>query len=147
MSLKPVDINKINDEYKCFHGQIGNGVDIPIFRGSRFQKGYGIGSMLSGLFRSALPVIKRGAVSLGKTALRRGLNIAQDAITGKSLKQSVANNLREAGSELIGNLASETLTSSRSKQGISKKRRSQKRSSSKASKKRGAKRQKRDVFG
>lgn len=145
MSLKPVNANKINHEYSCFHGQIGNGVDIPVFRGNRFQKGYGIGSLLSGLFRSALPVIKRGAAR--KVVLKTGLNIAQDAMTGKNFKKSVTNNLREVGGGLIGNLASEVLTRGNRREGIYKRRRSRKYSSGKTSKKRGGKRQKRDVFG
>lgn len=147
MSLKPVDCDKINGQYSCFHGQIGNGIDIPVFRGTRFQKGYGIGSLLSGLFRSALPVIKKGAMSLGKSALKTGLNIAKDTIEGKSLKNSISNNLRQTGHEIIGNIATNTLHNSKQRRNIRSKPRARKRISNESFKKRGGKRRKRDIFG
>jgi hypothetical protein len=35
------------------------GGSLPVFQGSRGQRGHGFGSVLSGLFRSAVPMLKR----------------------------------------------------------------------------------------
>ena len=66
--------------------QSGNG--LPVFQGSRGQRGHGLGSMLSGLFRSTVPMIKRGLATFGKHALKTGLEIAGDVTEGKSFKDS-----------------------------------------------------------
>src|SRR2546425_8746705 len=66
--------------------QIGSG--LPVFQGSRGQRGHGLGSMLSGLFRSAVPMIKRGLATFGKHALKTGLEIAGDVADGKSFRDS-----------------------------------------------------------
>ena len=56
--------------------QCGNGMNV--FQGARGQRGHGLGSVLSGLFRSALPMIK----NMGKQALQTGLNVATDVVQG-----------------------------------------------------------------
>ena len=66
--------------------QSGNG--LPVFQGSRGQRGHGLGSMLSGLFRSAVPMLKRGLATFGKHALKTGLEIASDVADGTSFKDS-----------------------------------------------------------
>ena len=58
----------------------------------RGQKGHGLGSMLSGLFRSAVPMLKRGLATFGKHALKTGLEIADDVAAGKSFKDSAREN-------------------------------------------------------
>lgn len=67
--------------------QIGHG--LPVFRGGRGQRGHGIGNILGGLFRSAVPLLKKGAKALGKEALRTGMAVAGDVLDGRSLKSSV----------------------------------------------------------
>ena len=54
---------------------------LPVFQGSRGQRGHGFGSVLSGLFRSAVPMLKR----IGKQALTTGAYIASDMLGGKNL--------------------------------------------------------------
>ena len=65
-----------------------SGSGLPVFQGSRGQRGHGLGSMLSGLFRSAMPMLKRGLANFGKHALKTGLEIANDVADGSSLKDS-----------------------------------------------------------
>jgi hypothetical protein len=65
-----------------------SGGGLPVFQGSRGQRGHGLGSMLSGFFRSAMPMIKRGLSTFGKHALQTGLEIAGDVSEGKSFKDS-----------------------------------------------------------
>ena len=47
-----------------------SGGALPYFAGARFQRGHGLGSVLGGMLRSAMPIIKRGAVALGRGALK-----------------------------------------------------------------------------
>lgn len=60
------------------------GGNIPVFQGSRGQRGHGFGSVLSGLFRSAMPMLKR----IGKQALTTGAYIAKDMLSGKKFGDS-----------------------------------------------------------
>ena len=53
-----------------------------VFQGARGQRGHRLGSMLSGLFRSALPMIK----NFGRKALQTGLNVATDVVEGTSFR-------------------------------------------------------------
>ena len=77
MRLIPLDCHKAEREYKNFYSQTGAGY-IPIFSGTKTQMGYGLGSIFGGLLKSALPIIKRGAISIGKTDLKHGLNLVKD---------------------------------------------------------------------
>ncbi len=72
------------EEYYVSQG--GNGMNV--FQGARVQRGHGFGSFLSGLFRSALPILKSGAKVLGKQVLRTGLQIANDVVEGQSFCDS-----------------------------------------------------------
>lgn len=79
--------------------QIGSG--LPIFVGSRGQRGHGLGSILGGLFRSAVPVVKRGLASLGKNAVKTGLSIASDVLEGKNAGDSAKSRLAEGIKNLV----------------------------------------------
>ena len=65
-----------------------SGSGLPIFVGGRGQRGHGLGSILSGFFRSAVPFLKRGLKFLGKQALRTGAEIATDVADGKDFAES-----------------------------------------------------------
>ena len=67
--------------------QSGKG-GFPVFRGSRMQRGYGVGSVLSGMLRAAVPFLRKGAQALGKQALRTGLDVGRDVLSGRKLKDS-----------------------------------------------------------
>ena len=67
--------------------QIGG--NLPAFHGARFQRGYGLGSILKGLFRWAVPHLQQGAKMLVKKALQGGVNVAQDVFAGENLKTAV----------------------------------------------------------
>ena len=56
---------------------------VHIARISRYrgQRGHGYGSVLSGLFRSAIPMLKR----IGKQALTPGAHVASDMLSEKRL--------------------------------------------------------------
>src|SRR3954471_9715196 len=104
--------------------QSGNG--LPVFQGSRGQRGHGLGSMLSGFFRSAMPMIKRGLTTFGKHALKTGLEIAGDVSEGKSFKDSARERIIPSILPGIKRFAEEELLSNQS--GSGKRRRVKKRS-------------------
>ena len=76
-----------------YMNQSENGVNV--FQGSRGQRGHGLGSMLSGLFRSAMPMLKRGLAIFGRHALRTGAEIANDVADGESLGNSARRRVSE----------------------------------------------------
>ena len=125
--------------------QSGNG--LPVFQGSRGQRGHGLGSMLSGLFRSAVPMLKRGLATFGKHALKTGLEVASDVADGSSFKDSARARILPTILPGIKRFAEEEIFS---KQSGSGKRRKTTRKRRKVSKKRGtAKRRritKQDIF-
>jgi len=65
-----------------------SGSGMPVFQGARMQRGHGLGSILSGFFRSAWPLIQTGAKAFGKQVLRTGLQIANDVAEGHQFKES-----------------------------------------------------------
>jgi hypothetical protein len=65
-----------------------SGSGLPVYHGSSGQRGHGLGSMLSGLFRSAMPMIKRGLAFFGRQALKTGLEVANDVADGQSFEES-----------------------------------------------------------
>ena len=79
--------------------QVENG--LPVFHGSRVQKGHGLGNLLSGLVRSAVPLFKIGARALGKKALKTGIQIADDVNAGKDDKESIKSRMQRSGQELV----------------------------------------------
>ena len=76
-----------------YMNQSGSGM--PVFAGYRGQRGHGLGSMLSGLFRSAMPMIKRGLAFFGRQALRTGAQIANDVADGESVGNSAKRRVSE----------------------------------------------------
>ena len=66
MKLRAIQMNY--DDY--YARQVGGA--LPYFTGARVQRGHGFGSLFSGLLRTVAPLIKRGAVALGKRVLATG---------------------------------------------------------------------------
>ena len=81
---------------RYYVNQVGSG--IPVYRGSTsLQRGYGLGGLLGGLFRSALPLLKKGASAVGKEALKTGVGIAQDVLSGQNIKTAAKRRVKTAG--------------------------------------------------
>ncbi|KAK2171498.1 hypothetical protein NP493_1059g00013 [Ridgeia piscesae] len=78
---------------------------LPFFVGAKVQRGHGLGSLLGGLLRSAAPLIRRGAVAVGKRALRTGMQIADDVMTEQNIKQAAKRRVTDAGKDLLRSLA------------------------------------------
>jgi hypothetical protein len=86
------------EEY--YTNQSGNGFN-PYYQGSRGQRGHGLGSILSGFFRTAFPILKRGLAIFGREALRTGAKIANDVADGESIGNSARNRVSERINELV----------------------------------------------
>ena len=68
-------------------------VNIPVFRGSYHQKGYGLGSTI---FKNVLPFLKRGLAAVGKRALNVGANALNDiAENNTPVKDAFKNQLHQ----------------------------------------------------
>ena len=63
-----------------YTSQAGSG--LPGFQGLRYKRGHGLGSLFRGLVGVAAPLLKKGALALGKSlgqkALKSGVELAQD---------------------------------------------------------------------
>ena len=76
------------------------GGNLPASHGSRFEQGYGLGSIFKGLFRWAMPHLQQGAKVIGKQALQTGVQVAQDVLEGNKVNIALAKRSREAICEL-----------------------------------------------
>ena len=93
------------DQY--FLGNQQSNSQFPVFRGVRYQRGYGLGGVFRKLFRYIIPIVKEHGVPLlktvGKTALKSAANLANDAIDGKDLKESAKLRLKETFENIKNN--------------------------------------------
>jgi hypothetical protein len=62
-------------------------VQVPFLSEMSFevQRGHGLGSIFGGLFKAAMPLLKKGTQTLEREALKTGLNIAGDVSSLKSI--------------------------------------------------------------
>lgn len=84
--------NKSFEDY--YTNQAGNG--LPYYKGVSLQRGSGLGGIFRSMFRMVLPLFKSGAKAVGKQALRTGVDIANDYIQGKDLKNASKQRMKEA---------------------------------------------------
>jgi hypothetical protein len=84
-----------------YSNQAGSGIGPYYVGGTPYHRGRGIGSWLSGLFRTVFPLVKSGAKAIGKEALNSGFGLLKDAITQKPIKASIRQRVREAGENLM----------------------------------------------
>ena len=73
----------------------------PVFARRRYQRGHGLGSIFGGLFKAAMPLLKKGAKTIGREALKTGLNIAGDVVQGRNIKQAAKSRLKSTGKNLL----------------------------------------------
>ena len=65
------------------------------------QRGFGLGSLSRGFYRTALPFAKTGAKLLGATLLDTGASILKDVAKGRNLRKSVEKRGKQGGLELL----------------------------------------------
>ena len=81
--------------YNDYYARQAGGA-LPYFAGAQYQRGHGLGSLFGGLLRSAMPLIKRGALALGKGALKTGVRIAGDVLSGQNIKTAAKRRVTDA---------------------------------------------------
>jgi hypothetical protein len=59
-----------------------------VYVGTRYQRGHGLGSIFGSLFKSAVLLLKRGAKTLGREALKTGLNPPKNPIPISYIRKS-----------------------------------------------------------
>ena len=57
--------------------------DIPVFKGYQSQYGRGLGNVLSGLLRAAVPIVAPAIKNIGQTLLNAGVNRLQSAVESR----------------------------------------------------------------
>ena len=94
------------EEY--YLNQAGSG--LPVFVGSRHMKGHGIGNVLSGLVRMAVPILKKTGKAVLREGVRTGIGILDDVTRGANIKKSLKNRAQQSGNRLIQNAVSQFKT-------------------------------------
>ena len=79
--------------------QVGHGM--PYFGGARVQQGYGLGNLFNSIAKRVLPLVKKGAKTLGKQVLQSCVEFASDVLHGKNVKQAAIDQAKTAGSNLL----------------------------------------------
>ena len=93
-----------------------SGREMPVFRRSRYQRGHGLGNVLSGLKRVAVPLLKRGAQFLLPRLFKTGREIVSDVASGSKIKDAlkarVPGAAKEAARDAINEAAQHFLSQS-----------------------------------
>lgn len=78
-----------SDLQRFFASQVGSGFgDISVFKGSPYQRGYGIGTLIA---RFGIPILK----FLGKQFLRTGVNVGADMLEKRRFKDALKERAKE----------------------------------------------------
>ena len=86
--------------YEDYYGlQVGHG--LPVFIGGRNYRGHGLGSILAGIGRAVVPLLKSGGKALLKEGARTGMRVAHDVLSGQSLGSSFKQRAGQAGKRLL----------------------------------------------
>ena len=92
----------IPDANKCkvYYLRSQNGGGLRGFHGARIQRGYGLGSFFKSIACVAIPLVKEGVNAIGRKAIKTAVNVGQDVLERKSVKQAVASRGRQAVNDL-----------------------------------------------
>jgi hypothetical protein len=77
-----------SDIIQYYVNQAGSGIG-SIYSGPLYQKGYGIGSFLGGLFRACIPFLKKRGVAVGKELFKTGIEVLGDVQENETLRSSL----------------------------------------------------------
>jgi len=99
----------VEDYLRYYNNQAGFGQSHPgisTFKGPVYQRGNGLGSIFSSLWKAITPLFKSESVrsalkSAGTAALSTGLNIGNDILQGQNFKQSLKRRSSETGANLL----------------------------------------------
>lgn len=77
------------------------GTGLPVIRGSLNQRGHGLGSLFSSLFKVATPLLKRGGQYLARHALKTGAAIANDVLAGENFRNAARRQFESTGHTIV----------------------------------------------
>jgi len=91
--------------YEDYYAHQAGGGSMPVFAGARYQRGHGLGSILSGLFRRVLPFFKANGKNIASNLLKTGAEVAGDVLEGRkkfgdSLKERVPQGIKRTAQSL-----------------------------------------------
>lgn len=90
-----------HDVYTEYYlNQAGSGFS-NIYAGPSYQRGYGIGSFLGGLFRTVYPLLKKGSMALGSELLKTGASCLGDISHSEDPNEV----FKKRGKEVVNNLS------------------------------------------
>ena len=81
------------------------GSGIPVYSGRSIMRGGGVGSFLGGLFKSAAPLLKRGALNVGKRLFNTGMGIARDVMQGEKFGVSAKKRIKAESDDLLADVS------------------------------------------
>ena len=94
------DYQSCQQLYDDYYGQqVGHG--LPVFVGGRTYRGHGLGSLLAGIGRAVVPLLKRGGKALLKEGARTGLQVVSDVASGQRVGSALKRRSAEAGKRLL----------------------------------------------
>lgn len=73
-------------------------VAITPFKGARWQRGYGLGSIFRSVIRGAIPLLKS---RVGKSIMKAGVGLAGDAVKGRNMKQALRNRFTQGIGDIM----------------------------------------------
>jgi hypothetical protein len=90
---------------RYYRNQSGGAYPINIYKGARFQRGYGLGSLFASFVRAISPIFtsqgfQQAAKKVGKRALTAGVNIGSDILAGDDFRQSLKKHATGAASDI-----------------------------------------------
>ena len=85
--------------------QVGSG--LPVFTGSSYQKGYGLGGTFRRFFKWVIPLLSKHTIpiakNVGKELVKGVSNVALDTLEGKNFEDSAKQNIETAFTNLKAN--------------------------------------------
>ena len=111
----------MSNPYELYYlNQVGRGNSLPVYSGLPVQRGHGFGNILGALARSAAPLLKRGAIAVGKQLLKTGGRVISDIAAGNKLKTSLKRRAKESVQDLGKSILQETLNNKKKEKGYQK---------------------------
>jgi hypothetical protein len=94
------------------------GFAMPYFAGARYQRGHGLGSIFGSIFRGLKSIFPSVMKTVGRHALTTGVNIANDVLEGKNIKEAAKTHglrgLKSAAGEVVPEIVETIKQSARS---------------------------------
>lgn len=85
--------------HEYYSSQAGSGSG-AIYRGTVYQRGHGIGNFLGGIFRTIMPLLRRGAKTVGKELLKSSAGFLGDLAVNVPAKEALKNRINDMGNSL-----------------------------------------------